>query len=267
MFFIMESLMKELASRGHHVTVVSHFPQKAPVPNYTDISIRGSLPITFNNISYDSIKRLNHVRGVLNFLFVDEIENCRLILEHKNIQKLKSSTKRFDLIITQAFGSDCLLGFVHIFHAPVITLNPNQFFPWMSERVGNSDNTAYIPYFFTGYTPSMNLLERVHNTITVLRTKWEAHTCERAVDKLARKHFGESLPPLWELKKKTSVIFVASHFSMQQARPNVPAVVEVGGLHIRTPKQPPEVCLPILHLYCLSSEAISSIITVSNKPR
>jgi len=242
---MMESLLKELASRGHHVTVVSHFPQKTPVPNYTDINIGGSIPPIFNNISYDRIKGVNNLGGILKFVFTDEVEKCRFILEHENIQKLKNSTSRFDLIITQAFGSDCLLGFVHIFHTPVITVSANSFFPWMSDRVGNFDNTAYVPSFFSPYTPNMNLLERVGNTITTLRLKLGGYECEGAVDKLARKHFGESLPPLWELAKKTSVMFVNSHFSMQQARPYVPAVVEVGGLHIKTPKQPPEVCLPI----------------------
>jgi hypothetical protein len=34
---------------------------------------------------------------------------------------------------------------------------------------------------------------------------------------------------------------VNSHFSMQMARPTVPAIVEVGGIHIEKPKRPPEV--------------------------
>jgi glucuronosyltransferase len=34
------TIMKELASRGHQVTVLSPFPQKSPIPNYTDIDTR-----------------------------------------------------------------------------------------------------------------------------------------------------------------------------------------------------------------------------------
>jgi len=32
--------MKELANRGHQVTVFSPFPEKSPIPNYTDIDTR-----------------------------------------------------------------------------------------------------------------------------------------------------------------------------------------------------------------------------------
>lgn len=48
---MMEPLMKGLAQRGHQVDVISHFPQKKPIPNYTDISLAGSLYAVRNNIS------------------------------------------------------------------------------------------------------------------------------------------------------------------------------------------------------------------------
>jgi hypothetical protein len=39
-FAVSATLMKELASRGHQVTVLSPFPEKSPIPNYTDIDTR-----------------------------------------------------------------------------------------------------------------------------------------------------------------------------------------------------------------------------------
>jgi hypothetical protein len=33
-------LLRELAARGHHVTVVSPFPEKVPISNYTDIVVQ-----------------------------------------------------------------------------------------------------------------------------------------------------------------------------------------------------------------------------------
>lgn len=38
-FIVMQSLMKGLVKAGHEVTVISAFPQKTPIPNYTDVSI------------------------------------------------------------------------------------------------------------------------------------------------------------------------------------------------------------------------------------
>ena len=36
-FIISSALLKELANRGHQVTVFSPFPEKSPIPNYTNI--------------------------------------------------------------------------------------------------------------------------------------------------------------------------------------------------------------------------------------
>jgi hypothetical protein len=34
------ALMKELARRGHEVTVFGPFPEKSPIPNYTEIEFK-----------------------------------------------------------------------------------------------------------------------------------------------------------------------------------------------------------------------------------
>jgi glucuronosyltransferase len=36
---VFRALTRELARRGHHVTVISSFPEQPPVPNITDIEI------------------------------------------------------------------------------------------------------------------------------------------------------------------------------------------------------------------------------------
>lgn len=38
-FILGHTLMKELASRGHEVTVMSPFPQKTPIKNYKDVDL------------------------------------------------------------------------------------------------------------------------------------------------------------------------------------------------------------------------------------
>lgn len=51
-----KELMKGLATRGHQVDVYSHFPLKRMIPNYTDFSLEGSVPIFSNNLTYESIE-------------------------------------------------------------------------------------------------------------------------------------------------------------------------------------------------------------------
>lgn len=40
--------MKRLAEVGHQVTVISHFPEKNPHPNYKDLSITGEPELSVN---------------------------------------------------------------------------------------------------------------------------------------------------------------------------------------------------------------------------
>lgn len=42
-------LMRNLAERGHNVTVISHFPDKNPVPGYKDVTLEGLADISLNN--------------------------------------------------------------------------------------------------------------------------------------------------------------------------------------------------------------------------
>jgi glucuronosyltransferase len=37
---VFTALTRELARRGHHVTVISPFPEKKPIPNLTDIEVK-----------------------------------------------------------------------------------------------------------------------------------------------------------------------------------------------------------------------------------
>jgi glucuronosyltransferase len=46
---IHSALMKELARRGHQVTVFSPFPEKSPIQNLTDIEFKLSYPDLLQN--------------------------------------------------------------------------------------------------------------------------------------------------------------------------------------------------------------------------
>lgn len=56
-------------------------------------------------------------------------------------------------------------------------------------------------------------------------------------DKIVQKRFkNEEIPPISELVKETSLMFVNSHYSFSGSRANSPMVVELGGIHIKEEK-------------------------------
>lgn len=61
----------------------------------------------------------------------------------------------------------------------------------------------------------------------------------KETEKITRKYIrDENLPPLSDLIKETSMVFVNTHFSLEGPTPNPPTVVELGGIHITKEEKP-----------------------------
>lgn len=143
----------------------------------------------------------------------------------------------------QVFGADCAAGFASRLGAPVIAMMSSVMLPWGNDRFANPDNPSYIPNYFVPYKGSMTFFQRIYNIGMLVATKlgfdWG---CIPHMDQLNREILGDDLPSIRELMNNATLLLVNSHFSINQPRPLVPAVVEVGGLHIpETPKKLPVV--------------------------
>jgi glucuronosyltransferase len=258
-FDVFEPFVKELATRGHHVVVLSHFPQKQPLPNYTDVSLVGSITtdatdrIDLQNISGIMLLK-SLVKEISTFL-----ESCDQMLSFDKVQELLNSEVNFDLIITETFLTDCFLPFVHKFKAPHVAISSCVMFPWSNDRMGNPDNPSYIPTHGMWFSDKMDFSERFLNVIANVGLKFIFHAIEGIVtQKYARKHFGDDVPLLSNIARNTSLLLVNSHFSLNRPRPYVPGIVEVGGLHIKPRKK-----LPKVQLMCDSSESVGNVVGLS----
>jgi glucuronosyltransferase len=146
------------------------------------------------------------------------------------------------LVITELFNTDCYVAFAYKFQVPFISIVTTPLLPWGYERFANPDNPSYNGNLFLGHSDRMSFLERLVNTIYLKKSQWEYHYWfDLPSDAIARKYFGESLPPLVDIVRNTSLVLVNRHFSLNQPVPNVPAVIEVGGIHVQIPKKLPEV--------------------------
>ncbi|XP_044255716.1 UDP-glycosyltransferase UGT5-like [Tribolium madens] len=234
---LFETLLKRLAEKGHDVDYVTHFLTENNPERYNELSIHGSLPLYLNNMSVHALK--NHsVYELIKFLTISSgVESYSKVMKTEVLQSLKNSTKQYDLIITHLFGSDAMLGFGHLFNAPIVSLTTSLAFPWINERLGNPDNPSYVPNFYSTLSSKMSLYERIKNTILWIMTRiWYNYLTVAPSNQLVKDFFGPNTPSLENLIRNTSLVLVNSHFSMQQARPTVPNFIEVGGLHIREPQ-------------------------------
>jgi glucuronosyltransferase len=234
--------LKKLAARGHDVTVVSHFPQEQPIYNITDISIKGSVPMASTHVlTFKEVDSATSVSNSIILSYIAEI-HCTSILQLAKIHEVVN--ERFDLVITELFNTDCFLGLIHILRTPFIYFSSSVLMPWANDRFGNPDNPSYIPNVFQPHSDEMDFWERLLNAVSTIADKWIVYPL--LVDLpgrlTAEKYLGIQIPPLADIAKRGSLILVNSHFSLTRARPLVPAVVEVGGIHIDKPaKKLPQV--------------------------
>lgn len=240
-FVMEEALMKGLAARGHQVFVVNHYPQAHSVPNYTDISLVGSMRNAFEDTPLENVGTGDVLMSV-NMLANIAVETCEKVLSFPPIQMLINSEEKFDLIIVEQFNTDCMLGFVHKFKVPFIAIGTSVMMPWGNVRFGNPDNPSYIPHHFLAHSDRMSFSERIVNTVYQISVQWAYHfLMDMPTQKIARKYFGESLPPLADIARNTSLLLLNTHFSTNQPRPLVPQIIEVGGLHLSPPRPLPQV--------------------------
>ncbi|XP_048513493.1 UDP-glycosyltransferase UGT5-like [Athalia rosae] len=237
---VFEPVLEELARRGNNVTVLGHFPREIPMDNYHDITMHESVNRTVNSKDIDAFSSRSYVSLMMDFVRDGDESVCRKGLRHPNVQKLIKSDEKFDILITEIFNTDCFLGFVHKTQLPFVGLRAAPPSPWTNERIANPDNPSYVPNSLAGKSTRMNFFDRLENFSLTLWYKIFYRYHDGICTEIAREHFGEEMPPLEEIASRVSVILSNSHFAHCFARPLVPGVKEIGGVHIPPNKPLPQ---------------------------
>ncbi|XP_039276643.1 UDP-glucosyltransferase 2 [Nilaparvata lugens] len=242
-FMVIESVLKGLAEKGHNVTVVNVNPQKTPINNYHDIDISSQYPKhTVNSITIDFIlSNMKPIHEGLFFIWEYGFQLCSNAYKDQRVQNLINTTGKFDLVITEIFSSDCFVPFAYKLKVPLVSIVTSSALPWMNSRVGNPDNPSYLVNYASSFSPQMTFLERLENFYFLSFAKIGYHfLSDNGAYKIAKQYFGEDLPHISQIYQNTSLILVNSHFSINQARPFVPNVIEIGGIHLKEVASLPE---------------------------
>ncbi|CAI6351634.1 unnamed protein product [Macrosiphum euphorbiae] len=236
-----QPLFEELAHRGHNVTVASSFPLDRPIVNYTDIG------------PFINKARARNVMDLVHMNFVTSVKvkwdlGIRLsdvIMSHENMKKfVQSNSNSFDLVMIETFCQEYTIAMGHKFNAPVINLAPAM--PWasISKWLHNPSTFSYIPDVCLQSTGDMGFVDRLKNTITGLMQSYADNylylpKMKEVMNKYFKYEGWESRPPLEHMLKNVSLTLANSNYAIGVARPYLPGIVEVGGMHLTTPKSLP----------------------------
>lgn len=161
-------------------------------------------------------------------------------IKSPGVQKLLRPEVKFDLVISELFLNDALLGFSNYYKCPHIllsTVGPNT---WVNDFAGNPYVLSYIPSVFLSFTNRMNVVERLQNVLFFLAEKVMLKLYH---DPFHRKLYDEAFPdpkPDFDHIKYhgVSLILLNSHFSLNYAQPLLPNMIEVAGMHVKKEADP-----------------------------
>ncbi|KAJ9587119.1 hypothetical protein L9F63_028308, partial [Diploptera punctata] len=106
--------------------------------------------------------------------------------------------------------------------------------------MGNPHNPAFVPNLLTSFSDKMSFIQRLRNTFMEgIFIAFHKSQEVLITQKYVNQYFGEDVPSLSELVRNTSLLLLNTHFTLNRPRPLLPSVIEVGGLHIKSPKQLP----------------------------
>ncbi|KAL3282882.1 hypothetical protein HHI36_006040 [Cryptolaemus montrouzieri] len=237
-FVMYKKVLEGLSARGHTIDVLGGISpsHEDSVPGITYIKMVDVAELEILEMTIKELRDFT-AQSDMNFMFRIAAEPiCSNVFNSTVVKNLRDSKKKYDLLLMEIFICNCFFGFAHTFKVPIVSMISSTDLPWGGYQLGNPDNPSYIPNYFEGLNPYESLNDRFWNTLTYLQTKLAHRWYIQAQNKISRDFFGQDLPDLNDIIANTSVLLVNSHFSINTARPTVPNFVEVGGLHIESPK-------------------------------
>lgn len=237
--------LQELSNRGHNVTVISNYLSMHP--NITDVSIRGIVPIENNkkNISswsqskndiYSSIQIMEsfYTRGI----------PYKAMFSRDDVNKILNGPQNYDLLLTEHFNHELSLVFALKFNIPFILMSSCNLLPWSEQAIGQPHELATKPLSLTSLPPKMNFYQRFMNAMSyAVQQLGYTIFCRKRDEESIKEKLNINVS-LDNFILNASLIYTNTHFTMFGSRSLVPAVVEVGGIHIK-----PTQILPLVSVF------------------
>lgn len=234
---VFQQLWRELALRGHHVTVLTTDPINDPtLENLTEIDLSFSYKLFNEKVALlmDPDKMLEAMTGMMET--ITEISDQQF--SHPSVQNLlNNETEHFDLLIAEVQWH-AVLAFSNRFNCPYIGMLSYDANNYIYEAVGNPTHPVLYPDFFTGFGKNLNVIDRVKSVFMEfclnMFLKFYYIPSNRWV---IEKHFGKNAPSVESLIENMDLLFLNTDAVLTLVRPLVPSIVQIGGgTHRRTQK-------------------------------
>ncbi|EDW66953.1 UDP-glycosyltransferase UGT5 [Drosophila virilis] len=228
-YIFAESYLKALAARGHEVTVINTFDNEAAsnVRFITASKIHDYYEDMLNAMIAPSFWQKHKTFSWM----LEVIAEC--VLADENVQQLLKSGETFDLVIAEVVHTESLFGFAQHFNATLMGFSTygNDYF--IDELMGNISPQAYNPLISSPRSNPMTFYERLENHWEIWLEKLvQSFIHYPKMEQQYAKYFPQAKKSLSETLDSFALMLLGQHFTLSYARPYLPNMIEVGGLHI-----------------------------------
>lgn len=239
---VFQPIWKELSLRGHNVTILTPNPLKDPsLTNLTEIDLSFSYE-TWNNYSIETLGTEEHS----SFLEIKKLSEAYLAtaeaqLSHPAVSNLIKNGKenQFDLLLVE-FVWPNMYAFKDIFKCPMVGISSLGLTGTANEAIGNPSNPALDPEFTLPFSTNLSFKERFISAIFKVFFKVGAVLSLRPkMEVISRKYFG-NIRRLEDIAKDVSLVIVNSNLALHNVKPQVPAFIDISGIHIKKPQPLPK---------------------------
>nr|XP_033192156.1 UDP-glucuronosyltransferase 2B33-like [Bombus vancouverensis nearcticus] len=233
-------LWLELHKRGHEVVLATTDPiPNIKSPNFTQIDI---------SQSYEIIRSLDFVK--MRFegkRWLDIVEELMLpvtkviaetVLNSTELRKLYApeSNATFDVYLTEFLFVPATYAFAHRFNVPIIGLSSVELITLNEHALGGLvlPSHEYTWEMEDNTGTNLPFLKRLRNFVYMWYTiyYYYYHALIPDQQKLAEKYFGP-LPPMLDVLKNVSLLFINQADVMIAARPKLPNIITFTSSHIQ----------------------------------
>ncbi|XP_037931782.1 UDP-glycosyltransferase UGT5-like [Teleopsis dalmanni] len=239
-FLIHSSIADALGRAGHNVTVLSVVPNVNKNGKYNFIHINSSTYT--DDFATEMINNPQPAYKLMSHMLSNIMEMANETMGHPTMQEFLKNHKKssFDLIIYGYFMNEFHFGLSAHFDCPTVVSFMIQPMLFLNDLVGNPEQISYVPTMLSSLKQPLTFLGRVQNFLaSMLENSLMMPLLNYENNKYYRTYFpADQYPSLDEVKKNISLVFTNHHFSQGPIRPNVPAMVEIGGIQIKEKPDP-----------------------------
>ncbi|KAJ0180347.1 hypothetical protein K1T71_003751 [Dendrolimus kikuchii] len=243
-YMAFRTLFRELAVRGHNITVMNNFPDKDEVPNLKFVNLEykhvsNQPPMDYYETVDPSYAHIINYYHHITFGFKGVRENCEVLFTSSNANEHYASGAKYDVIFVEQFISDCDLAYAGVMYdAPIIGITSHVLLPWSYPRLGLPFDVAADSFYFSKAGPNPSLLQKaevyIENLIFNTVGKWLIH---KPIYEVFDKFVPNNRLNIDRVaKERMKMVFSYQHFSVTGARPLAPQLLEIAGIHVGVPK-------------------------------